>query len=139
MIKFEASKVTVLRFTNNADKQGQVFPADCHAVIPEGTVPVTFNHQGKPVGKAKLRRLGNKIVADIEVASVMPNTLEAIRLLRLLTPSIEAEILDAYQNQILGIKIVGLALCSGTNADPKIKPLGDAVRCATPSTNSGLH
>ncbi len=139
MTKFIAKNVMVLRFTDKVDQQGMSFPPQCHAVVPSTPVSVTFNHQGSSVGKATLKRVGNKIMADIEVFTAMKDTLEAFRLMRLLTPSIEGKILDAYEDKVLGIQLYGLSLCSGPNADDKIKPLGDAVQCASPSTKAGLH
>lgn len=140
MTKFTAKNITVLRFTRKLDLQGQCIPPDCHAIVPEHSIPVTFNHdQRTPVGTATMKRKGNKLVADFELTSKMSNTVEAMRLMRQLRPSIEFVVLDAHEHKVLGIRVSGLSLISHSNADPEIKPLGDAVQCASVSTKAGLH
>ncbi len=137
MKRFEAKGIVVLRFNRKADSSGEIYPPECHATF-NPWVWVTFgasdDDEDKVIGKAKLRREGDELIADLEVESQWDHE-EARKAIATLRPAICGKILDAHKFTILQVEIMSIALCAH-NADRKILPLGDRLR---PLADKGMH
>ena len=140
MKKFIAKNVVVMKFSDQEDEDGTVYPPECHVILPNGEVDVTFQHDHNiVVGKALIFRKGNKLLANFKLMSHMENGVEALRLMKMLYPSIEAQITDVHKNMILAMKILSVSLIVSRNIDSTILPLGNSVVCADKPTREGLH
>jgi hypothetical protein len=137
--QYKAENIVVMRFSKN-DLDGAYYLPDCVMQIPEHPIDVVYdNDLSKVIGTADVRRIGNRLIADFTLSSQMPNGSEALRLLRLLYPSVELRILDTYENIITMASLVRISLGVSENLDQGILPLGDRVLCGDDNAKEGLH
>jgi hypothetical protein len=129
MTRFIAQSVTVLNFSRKPDQQDMIIPPECHAVFAKEPVPVCFDFDYKNVvGTARLQRKGNKLLADIELWSEMTPPEKALQLIQQLRPAVAFMILDAHEDVVTHIRITGVSVGPGLNADPRILPMGTKVK-----------
>jgi hypothetical protein len=129
--RFEATGVLVLRFSYAADRAGDVLPPEAHATFKD-RVWVHFdrgNGVEDVVGRAKLYRKGDELLADLELVSSMPDPQEALKLISELIPAICGKVLDSHNRTVLKLEITSVALGHG-NADRHVPKIGNRLRIA---------
>lgn len=135
--RFNADAVTVLRFRREPDRAGDVIPPECHATFQPYVTVVFDRGDGIDdiVGRAKLYRRGNELMADLELVTYWEDTGRAITQISELVPSINGKILDAHEHTWFRVEVLSLSLGYG-NADRSIRPLGSKLRV---SSGKGLQ
>jgi hypothetical protein len=136
MTKFEASGITVLRFSYKPDRSGEIIPPECHIKFANPLWVVFDGGSGKDdvVGRARVRREGNLLLADLELVSHWDSE-SALAAISELRPAICGKILDAHEATILRLELHAISLGDG-NADKLIQPLGGRLRIVG---GKGLH
>jgi len=107
--------ITVLIADDNPDKQGDCF--DINGIDDKNlnnTVPIFDKFQMEHmIGIAKLKKVGNKIKANIEIEEGFEN----------LFPGIVGKILKKEDNIIKEFSILCIGICESGNTDPRIENL----------------
>lgn len=135
--KFKVTKATVMNFSRLPDVDGICIPPECYVkLLP--SIPVIFDDPNQTVvGSAKVRRVGNRLYADMEITSAMKPVTKAFALIQKLYPGTVFRILDSHEHVILSLELRAILVGPGPNADDKIKPLGERVSCLT--AKADLH
>lgn len=129
--KFRAEKITIMRFSRHIAEDGICIPPECYVQLPD-RVPVFYDDANqKQVGYAMVKRVGDRLVASMEILSHMKSVTRALGMVQKLYPGTIFVVLDAVEHVILGLRLSGILLGPSPNLDAKIKPLGDRVSCQT--------
>ena len=135
--KFIAKKVPVLRLSMEEDTEGHIIPPECF-VETKADTPIFFEDKPKDrIGWAKLKRVSNKVLADMELFSEVEPPVKALDLIQGLYPGAVFVVTDSVGPVITGIRITSVLLGVHGNMDPNIEPLGDKVLC--PTAKRDLH
>lgn len=126
MTFYTAKQVPVFKLRRQRNRMGHIVPPECHVEWP-AVVPILFDAERiKIVGTAILKRVENVVYADFEIGSPM-NVTNGLPFLRRLTPSVDCQILEAYEDVLLGLLIDRISLSPMGNVDRGILPLGELL------------
>lgn len=138
MNNFIAKNVVILALHDAVGDYGLVMPANCKIIMPDYLMPVTYNYDHtKPAGQGKLTRADDKVLVTLFLRSTMKDTLEAMRLIKLLAPVIEAKILDINDGRVSAMEIVGISLIP--DMEDELRIIGNKLQCADATTKRRLH
>lgn len=129
---FVAFNVPILNFSHEPDSVNSIIPPEAHAIFTE-SIPMTYgaDHREMSIGFARLKRLGNQLLADMTIYSGMKDKQRALKMMKKLYPATSFNILQAHDNVILELKIVEVFLSPWGNQDINIQPLGVRVKIKT--------
>ncbi len=123
--RFIAQAVPVLNFSRLKDSQGSIIPPEAHATFGT-TIPVLYGPEDSEytAGRARLWRVSNRIIADINLNCTWAYWDKAEGLIRKLYPAACFRVLECVNDTIFKFHIEALTLTPHGNADHEILPLG---------------
>lgn len=113
---------TLLNMDGHADSQGDIFTRMAKIDIPKEAIKVTHNFdQSKILGSGKITREGKKLTYEIE----LDTTILPAEVLKQLTPAVGGVVHRRRGNKIEEVRITQISLSGSSNADSRIKKLGE--------------
>lgn len=122
---FVAVGLPVLNLSYTPDGSGQTIPPEAHIRWPKAGIAVTY--ADARIGWAMLRRVGDQVLADMEIGSKMSDQLKAEAMMRKLYPATALTIIQWVGDTLFDMRIVELFLTPYPNVDVKILQLGDRL------------
>lgn len=126
---FMADEIPVLRFCGKPDRSGQTIHPSVKIKFPE-TIPVTYGPTDMEhlAGHARLRRVGDVLVADMTLFSVMNDIARSEDMIQKLYPATSFYVHEGDMENPRSIEVVELFLTPHGNCDDAIVQLGLRLR-----------
>lgn len=121
-----ANNVPILRLSYEMDSAGMTIAPEAHITFPR-SIPVNYGKADEHIGGAMLQRVGDVILADLELYTSAKDVAEASRLIRKLYPAVGLRTKDAFGGIIFRARIIELFLTPYRNDDRLIPLIGDKL------------
>lgn len=123
--KFYAHDVPILNLSHKPDSVGLIIPPEALVRFPASLI-VTYGEESveSTVGTAALKKIGDRIFADMALLSSWTNKAQSEAEIRKLYPAVSFIVREAVGAAVFSLDIYELFLTPYGNEDLTIEPLG---------------
>lgn len=132
MIRLKAQGVTILNFNYRPDKTGEVVPPECYISGNLDEIPIYFDHDEFLVGLAKVRRDGDRLLADLEFWIENSDLAGAMAGIAQLIPCTVGVVTSRHEHMLLGMRLESIWMAY-QNQDGALLPIGDRLSLVDPT------